>query len=171
MKKNMKYVIFLVVLCMFLTGCREHQENNAENNGMTRFSAHFFDVFDTQTTVIGYAKDQETFDEKVDQIEEKLAYYHCLYDIYHTYEGMNNIKTINDNAGIEPVVVDSEIIELLKMSREMYELTSGKSILLWEVYLKSGMIIEKLVGNIRKRPRFLKWKRLKRLRSIWILRI
>ena len=122
----MKYVIFLVVLCMFLTGCREHQENNAENNGMTRFSAHFFDVFDTQTTVIGYAKDQETFDEQVEMIEEKLAYYHCLYDIYHTYEGMNNIKTINDNAGIEPVVVDSEIIELLKMSREMYELTSGK---------------------------------------------
>ena len=37
------------------------------------------------------------------------------YDIYHDYEGMNNIKTINDNAGIQPVKVDEEIIELLKL--------------------------------------------------------
>ena len=36
-------------------------------------------------------------------------------DIYHDYEGMNNIKTINDNAGIQPVKVDEEIIELLKL--------------------------------------------------------
>lgn len=122
----MKYVVFMVVLCMLLTGCKGQPGNNPDNNELTRFSANFFDVFDTQTTVIGYAKDQETFDEKVELIEEKLMEYHRLYDIYHTYEGMNNIKTINDNAGIEPVVVDSEIIELLKMSREMYELTSGK---------------------------------------------
>ena len=106
----MKYVVFMGVLCMPLTGCKGQPGNNPDNNELTRFSANFFDVFDTQTTVIGYAKDQETFDEKVELIEEKLMENHRLYDIYHTYEGMNNIKTINDNAGIEPVAVDSEII-------------------------------------------------------------
>ena len=122
----MKYVVFMVVLCMLLTGCKGQPGNNPDNNELTRFSANFFDVFDTQTTVIGYAKDQETFDEKVELIEEKLMEYHRLYDIYHTYDDINNLKTINDNAGMEPVLVDTEIINLLKMSREMYDLTSGR---------------------------------------------
>ena len=39
---------------------------------------------------------------------------------------MNNIKTINDNAGIQPVKVDEEIIELLKLGITMDEKTDGK---------------------------------------------
>lgn len=118
--------MFLVILCTLLTGCKEPEASLSENIEMARYSAHFFGVFDTQTTVIGYAESQEDFDEKVKKIEEYLKYYHELYDIYHTYEGINNMKTINDNAGVEPVMVDSEIIDLLKMSKEMHALTSGK---------------------------------------------
>ena len=118
--------MFWVILCALLTGCKEPEASLSENLEMTRYSAHFFGVFDTQTTVIGYAESQEDFDEKVKLIEERLKHYHELYDIYHTYEDMNNIKTVNDHAGVEPIVVDSEIIDLLKMSKEMYTLTNGK---------------------------------------------
>ncbi|MEE1086401.1 MAG: FAD:protein FMN transferase [Schaedlerella sp.] len=136
MKNQVKYVTFLVVFCVLLTGCKKQLESDSDIGQLTRFSASFFDVFDTQTTIIGYAESQEEFDEKVELLKEKLKYYHRLYDIYHTYEGMNNIKTINDNAGKEPVIVDGEIIDLLKMSREMYDLTSG------EINVTMGSVLE-----------------------------
>lgn len=91
-----------------------------------RYTATFFDVFDTKTDVIGYGTSKETFTEQVSLLKEKLLYYHKLYDIYHSYDGLNNIKTINDNAGIRPVQVSPEIIHLLQFSREMYERTDGE---------------------------------------------
>ena len=79
-------------------------------------------------------------------LRQKLMHYHQLYDIYHTYEGINNIKSINDAAGKNPVKVDKEIIELLKIGKEMYEKTDGKlqivygSVLsLWHEYRERGM--------------------------------
>lgn len=41
-------------------------------------------------------------------IYNELNSYHQLYTIYDDYEGINNIKMINDNAGIAPVTVDPE---------------------------------------------------------------
>ena len=59
---------------------------------------------------------------------------------------MNNVKTINDNAGIAPVEVDKELIDLLELSREEYELTGGKvnvamgSVLsIWHTYREKGV--------------------------------
>ncbi len=78
-------------------------------------------------------------------IENTLENYHRQYDIYHTYEGINNLKTINDHAGIDPVVVDAEIMELLLFSKEMYEKTNGKTniamgsvLALWSEYKEIG---------------------------------
>ncbi len=39
---------------------------------------------------------------------------------------MNNVKTINDSAGIAPVMVDEEILDMLELSLEEYELTDGR---------------------------------------------
>lgn len=110
-----------------------------------RYTATFLDVFDTKTDIIGYGTSQEAFTAKAEQLKEKLLYYHKLYDIYNDYEGINNIKTINDNAGIAPVEVDAEIMNLLKFSKEMYEETDGKvniamgSVLsIWHDYREAG---------------------------------
>ena len=48
-----------------------------------------------------------------------------MYDVYNDYDKINNIKTINDNAGVKPVKVSSEIIELLEFSIDVYNLTNG----------------------------------------------
>lgn len=82
-------------------------------------------LFDTATTVIGYAESQEEFTALARKIQERLTRYHQLYDIYHDYEGLNNIKTINDHAGVAPVRVDPEIIALLRFAREQYFATGG----------------------------------------------
>lgn len=112
---------------------------------LARYTATFFDVFDTKTDVIGYSKSEEKFTEQVLLLKEKLQHYHKLYDIYNDYEGINNIKTINDYAGIEPVKVDEEIIDLLLFSKEMYEQTNGQinvamgSVLkIWHDYRDAG---------------------------------
>ena len=91
-----------------------------------RYNAQFLDVFDTVSMEIGYEPDEETFKSRYKDSHELLLKEHQLFDIYNAYEGINNIKTINDNAGKEPVKVDAKLIELLKWGKEIYTLTNGK---------------------------------------------
>lgn len=131
MKQNFKTIFIGTVffaLCIFaaLNNNQNQTQNRTQEEKMGRYTASFFDVFDTKTDIIGYSTDKEVFTEQVAALKEKLEYYHRLFDIYNDYEGINNIKTINDNAGVAPVVVDAEIIELLKLSKEMYKQTNGQ---------------------------------------------
>lgn len=146
--RNLAGQIFLGIVILFLflmmddmAGVR-HQEKKE----LTRYTATFLDVFDTKTELVGYAETEEMFTGTVKKIKERMMYYHKLYDIYNNYEGINNLKTINDQAGISPVAVDQEIMNLLKMSREMYEETHGQvniamgSVLsIWHDYREQGV--------------------------------
>ncbi len=113
-------VIIIIILIFNLVSCGDAREEKK------RYQAQFFKLFDTTTQIIGYAGGKEEFNERVSRIYENLNRYHQLYDIYNSYDGINNVKTINDQAGIAPVKVDREIIDLLLFSREVYELTGGK---------------------------------------------
>ena len=92
----------------------------------SRYEAQFLQLFDTLTTIVGYADSEAEFKEHSQLIYDNLKQYHQLYDIYNEYEGINNIKTINDNAGIAPVKVDPKIIELIRFAIQWYEKTDGK---------------------------------------------
>ena len=81
--------------------------------------------FDTVTTFIAYAQDEETFNSYRDAVFSTLEEMHVLFDIYNEYDGVNNLYTINKQAGIEPVVVDAEIITLLEHGIESHRLTEG----------------------------------------------
>lgn len=95
-------------------------------NKEKRYEAEFLLLFDTVTQIVGYADSKEEFSEYAQLVYDNLKEYHEFYDIYNDYEGINNIKTINDNAGIKPVKVDRKIIDLLLFAKEAYELTDGK---------------------------------------------
>jgi len=84
-----------------------------------------FEWFDTVTQVMGYAESQEEFDVYNAIIRYELQRMHQLFDIYNEYPGLNNIRTINQNAGIAPVAVDPLLIELIEISIEAYHLTDG----------------------------------------------
>lgn len=122
----------LSLALLTLTGCSTTQiidvGQSSETVGpeLTRYQASFLELFDTVTTIIGYAESEEEFRAVAEEIKAGLEEYHELYDIYNEYEGINNIKTINDAAGGEPVAVNGKIIELLLFCREMYEATGGK---------------------------------------------
>ncbi len=113
--KKIICVGFIFVLILSFAGC---------NKGYNKYTDYAFDYFDTAVSIIGYEKEKQTFDDNCTKIKEKLHRYHNLYNIYARYEDINNIYTINHSE--TSVEVDSEIIDMLKFSKEMYNLTGGQ---------------------------------------------
>lgn len=93
-----------------------------------KYTAHYFDYFDTATTITGYTETKEEFDAVCEEIKGLLNEYHRLFNIYTRYEGLNNLVTINEvrNGVHQTVSVDEKIIDMLTFSKEMYEKTNGK---------------------------------------------
>lgn len=120
MKKSMKIVPVLLA-ALLLCGCMTLQKADSG-----QYTATYFDLFDTVTTVVGHAGSREEFDRQAQNIYNVLATYHRLFDIYHTYPDLNNLKTVNDRAGVEPVVVAEPIVQLLLDCKAYYELTGGR---------------------------------------------
>lgn len=120
--------LLLAALLLALTGCTASGPATESGGGqLQRYQSSFIDLFDTVTLVVGYASTEEEFSAEMTGFHDLLEEYHQLYDIYNDYEGVNNIKTINDNAGGDPVEVDRRIIDLLLFAKEMYERTDGQT--------------------------------------------
>lgn len=112
----------LLSLILLLSGCSTGT-GTAEQK---QYTATFLTLFDTVTTIVGRDESEEAFTQKAQAVHDELLEYHQLFDIYNDYDGINNLKTVNDQAGIAPVTVDSRIIALLLDCREYYELTNGR---------------------------------------------
>ena len=120
----MKFRLLAAALSLLLLGgCAA---GTVPGQGPRRFEASFLTLFDTVTTIVGYAETEEDFRRTAQQLHDELLEYHQMFDIYHEYAGINNLKTVNDRAGGEPVEVDSRLIDLLVFCRELDELTGGR---------------------------------------------
>ena len=108
-----------VLSLSLLVGCKPKKE-------LTRYTTIFYDVFDTVTQVIAYCESEEEFNTQMQALHQDLIVYNQLYDIYNDYDGVVNVKTINENAGKAPVQVDDRILSMLELARQMYDLTGGK---------------------------------------------
>lgn len=120
MKRKISLIILILVLLVNISGCSDEVVYN-------KYSNSFFDSFDTITQVIGYAQTEDEFNQYASDIHDRFLELHKLFDKYNNYEGINNIKTINDNAGKEPVVVEQEIMDLILFSKMMYKETNQKT--------------------------------------------
>ncbi len=78
-----------------------------------QFTMEYYDVFDTVTTVTGNAETEEIFREQAEQLHLQLLKYHQLFDIYHTYEGLTNVKNLNERCATEAIKVDQELLDFL----------------------------------------------------------
>ena len=84
-------------------------------------------VFDTISYIYTYAGDtKEQFDANCKEVWSILAEYHQLFDIYHEYSGINNLCTLNKNAGGEALEVSPKLIDFLLYAKELYDLTNGE---------------------------------------------
>ncbi|MBR6537289.1 MAG: FAD:protein FMN transferase [Lachnospiraceae bacterium] len=121
MKKRIVRCLLIVIMLlqsMGMVGCKTKTE---------KYSTYSFDYFDTVTTITGYAESQEEFDEIAEGVLAELAEYHKLFTIYHRYEGLENLCTVNETVDGEhrTVTVDRRIIDMLLYAREMYDKTDG----------------------------------------------
>lgn len=120
----MKKMLTLLLAAFLLTGCTASAMQSGTNTDI--YEASYLEFFDTLTVVKGSAESEEAFQETAQLVRAELEHYHRLFDIYNDYEGLNNLKTVNDMAGIAPVEVDGAVIALLQDCRSYYDLTGGR---------------------------------------------
>ncbi len=136
------FLIALAVMAILVvTGC-----NLTGGTGYRSYSDSFFDTFNTLVQFSAYTESEEEFRLYYDHVQSRMQELHRFYDIYNTYEGINNIKTINDQAGIAPVRVEQEIIDLILFAKEWSERTSGSTnialgpvLKIWHRYREDGL--------------------------------
>ena len=109
-------VSLAAVFFVTISGCGRNQ----------KLSKTYIEYFDTAVTLIGYDT-PGTFDELAGGVEKILSKYHKLFDIYNSYDGVNNLYTVNLNAGQKSVPVNSEIIDFLKFCKGIYQTTDGET--------------------------------------------
>lgn len=139
-----RFIVLLVALLMLTSGCATG--TNPEVSKYNKYTYEFFGTFNTITQFMGYAENESRFEELSKKGHSKFEELHKLYDIYNNYDGINNIKTINDNAGIKPIEVKQEIIDLLLFSKEWYSKTHGTVnvalgpvLSIWHTYREEGL--------------------------------
>ena len=134
-KENYKVIICVCVLLGLLAIClavspkspltttsQNDSEGLKSGTGVVNYT-----LFDTVSYVYTYANDKkEVFDANCEEVWSILAEYHQLFDIYHEYSGINNLCTLNKNAGKEALEVSPKLIDFLLYAKKLYVLTDGE---------------------------------------------
>jgi thiamine biosynthesis lipoprotein len=136
------FVLLTAVLVIFLI----NRLSGGNIEVSERRDKHIYGCFDTICSVYGYSNDTKAdFEENCRLIEERLDYYHKLFDIYNEYDGIVNVATVNRLAGEREVEIPSELLEFLRYSVSMHELTDGnvniamgRVLSLWHQYREEG---------------------------------
>lgn len=148
----MKKLTLGLLALLVLVGCNAQKDETMKRFQKTSTTSGF----DTTMILIGYAEDEATFNQYFDLMHQSFLSYHELFDKYHTYEGIHNIKSINDNAGVAPLVVDETIIDLLLEAKkyteisDYFDISLGAMLRIWHDYREEGIELNSqgLPGNV-----------------------
>ena len=156
MRTKRLLVCLLAVLCLLLSGCTRQETTPTiaptstptaapGQLALTKYSKTFYDAFDTVTTVIGFAADEETFDRVFAQVEEQFLHYHRIFDGYNAYEGVHNLYEVNLHAAEGPAPAEPELIALLQYMKDLQprlqgrvNVAMGAVLSLWHTYRQEG---------------------------------
>ena len=104
-----------LLLCLLLGGC---------GSGPQKYTAERYDLFDTLIFVTAYSESRESFDQMAQLMFEEFQRLHGLFDIYG--DGSEGLSRLNAHAGGAAVEVEPEVMQLLKLGKDGYDLTDGK---------------------------------------------
>lgn len=90
-----------------------------------RYSVTWFDVFDTVTTVQGYAASEDEWNEQMAALHADLVELHRLFDIYHHYDSMTNLYDVNAGAALAPIEIDEKLYTFLRFALDKTRETGG----------------------------------------------
>jgi len=139
---TMKLKNFLfILLILSLSACKSEP---------IRFSNVLIDVGfnDAPVTFVAYTDNESTFRKYQEILRSEVLVLGQLFDKYNDYEGLNNLKTINDNAGIQPVVVDQALIDLITFAKDYnsitektFDISMGAVLNVWHEYRDEGKLL------------------------------
>ncbi|MDR1508430.1 MAG: FAD:protein FMN transferase [Synergistaceae bacterium] len=118
----MAAIAALAACCAVAWGVRENVRGGER---VRKFSTEFFGTFDTVVTFTAFARDEAEFERFLGVVRGEMNRMSMLFDIYNSYDGLVNLKTINDSAGTAPLKVDSDILELIALAKEAHAETGG----------------------------------------------
>lgn len=136
---KLKSILFILII-LALTACKSEP---------IRYTNVLIDVGfnDAPVTFVAYTENEAEFNKYQEMLRNELLYLGNLFDKYNNYEGVNNLKTINDNAGLAPVIVDQALIDLIIFAKEYYQITNqtfdislGSVLKVWHQYREDGKL-------------------------------
>lgn len=112
-----RFLAAAAAVVLLLSGCAETRAAHTETR---------YEFFDTVVTVTAAGMTDAEFRAAADAVWEELSHLHRLFDRYHAYDGVANLKTVNDKAGVSPVPVAPELIDICEFALRMYGETDGR---------------------------------------------
>lgn len=110
----MKKIIPILMACLLILSSCGGRE-------LTRYEATFYDSFDTVITAMVYSDSEEKGNEQLEYIHKRYQELDRLYNGFKNFDGVTNLKTLNDRAGKGKVVVDKELYDLIDYSIKEYK--------------------------------------------------
>ncbi len=96
---------------------------DAKDN-LTRNERIYTQYFDTKIEVVFHTTEEADPEAVLAGLETILSEIHEIADRFESYEGVTNVKTINENPG-HPHEVDARLFEMIALGKEYHELTDG----------------------------------------------
>ncbi|MBE6557851.1 MAG: FAD:protein FMN transferase [Ruminococcaceae bacterium] len=91
------------------------------------YTSTYFDAFDTVLTLHIPASSPTEANRISGEIHDLVLELHRQFDIYHTYDGLSNLKTLNDHAGDgTPISLSEATLDLLTLGKRVYTRTDGR---------------------------------------------
>ncbi len=118
-RRAIRVLIPMILAAMLVTAC------STGTKAKSKYTYEFLGSFDTLIQIVGYSDNETSFGKYAKQAQARFESLNRLYDIYHSYDGLNNVRTINERAGITPVKVDKDLLELIRFSKEWHDKTAG----------------------------------------------
>jgi len=151
-----KLIVTLIVLILALSGCTSTDTSKyscsaVDGTSYFRCTATLTEVGatmngnDIAVNFTGYVKKKSAFDPLVDMVKSEYLRLNHIFDKYNDVTGVNNLKMVNDQAGIAPVVVDQSLIDLLLIAKDWttksegtFDITLGAVLKIWHDYREAG---------------------------------
>lgn len=117
-----KYIIYIAALLLAVSVAF----NSSCSNEIRIRADQFLDTFDTPVSVTMHTDSSDEFNSMYKYVHQRFRELHKEFDKYNSYEGVNNVRTINENAGIMPVIVSPKLFDMIEKSVIWYYETEGK---------------------------------------------
>ena len=153
-----KLLILWMAALVLMTGCGQKNKTETDPGNKTkvetkeagetsRYQTTFYDTFDTVVSAIVYGSSEKEANAYFETIHKRYQELDHLYSSFKNYDGIVNVKSVNDKAGKGKVVVDKELYDLLRFSKDQYKkygetnIAFGAVTSIWQSYREAYEVV------------------------------